>query len=171
MHSSLPPSMTWQKIADGLRAELMAYGGLLALFAEQQKFLFEREASHVLRISGLIEQQVVVLDDSRRQREALVAVFAVAHAQPASATLRSLLPFIEAPAQPLFEALLTEINHLLHRVRRTNRHNHTLLTRAVEVHAEVLQVLQPDNFTRTYSPAGRLATESHVAAGSLQAAG
>jgi flagellar biosynthesis/type III secretory pathway chaperone len=147
---------TWQKIAECLRTELAEYGGLLALFAEQQKFLFEREANEVLRLSASIEQQVRTLDQCRRQRENLVAEFAIGHAQPPSATLRSLLPLIDAVARPLVEALISEINHLLHRVRRTSRHNHTLLARAVEVHQDTLQQLRPQAFTKTYSPAGRV---------------
>ena len=162
---------TWQKIAECLRTELAEYGGLLALFAEQQKSLFDREANEVLHISAAIEQQVRVLEQCRRERETLVATFAVANAQPPSATLRSLLPIIDSNARPLIEALVDEINHLLHRVRRTSRHNHTLLTRAVEVHQETVQHLRPYAFTKTYSSAGRLAVAVAHPPVTLRAAG
>ena len=66
---------------------------------------------------------------------------------------------------------MTEINHLLHRVRRTTRHNHILLSRAVEVHQEVLQQLRPSAFTKTYSPVGRVSLASTDAASTLRAAG
>ena len=79
---------TWQNIAECLRNELAEYGGLLALFAEQQKCLFNREATEVLHLSGAIEQQVRTLEQCRRQRESIVADFAAIHAQPPSATLR-----------------------------------------------------------------------------------
>ena len=170
MNPTESAAATWQEIADGLRAELAEYGCLLGLFAEQQKHLFDRQANQVLRLSAAIEQQVRALDQCRREREAVVASFATAAGQPAGATLRSLLPLIEENARPLLEALITEINHLLHRVRRTSRHNHTLLARAVEVHQDVLQQLRPNAFTRTYSPAGRVT----IAAGqssTLRAAG
>ena len=150
------PNPTWQKIAECLRTELAEYGCLLALFADQQKFLFGRDSGEVLRLSASIDQQVRTLEQCRRQRENLVADFAVAHAQPPGATLRSLLPMIDSVARPLIEALIGEINHLLHRVRRTSRHNHTLLARAVEVHQDTLQQLRPQAFTKTYSPAGRV---------------
>lgn len=162
---------TWQEIAECLRTELTEYGALLALFAAQQKFLFERDANEVLRLSTSIEQQVRTLDQCRRQREDFVTNFAVAHAQPASATLRSLLPVIDAAARPLIEALIGEINHLLYRVRRTSRHNHTLLARAVEVHQETLQQLRPQAFTKTYSPAGRVSIVSGEPASTLRVAG
>ncbi len=162
---------TWQLIAGCLRTELAEYGGLLALFTAQQNSLFARDANEVLRLSAAIEQQVRALDQSRRARENAVAAFAQAYDQPVHATLRSLLPLVEAPAVPLLEALMTEINHLLHRVRRTTRHNHILLSRAVEVHQEVLQQLRPGAFTKTYSPVGRVSLASTDAASTLRAAG
>jgi len=53
-----------------------------------------------------------------------------------------LLPLIEVDARPLVEALVSEVNLLLHRVRRTSRHNHMLLTRAVDMHQETLELLR-----------------------------
>jgi flagellar biosynthesis/type III secretory pathway chaperone len=165
-------SPTWQKIAECLRTELAEYGGLLVLFAEQQKFLFKREANEVLRLSASIEQQVRTLEQCRRQRERLVADFAGAHAQPPSATLRSMLPLIDPDARPLIEALIGEINHLLHRVRRNSRQNHTLLARTVELHQDTLQQLRPNAFTKTYSAAGRLSVTNNTHTSStLHAAG
>jgi flagellar biosynthesis/type III secretory pathway chaperone len=162
---------TWQKIAECLRTELAEYGCLLALFADQQKFLFAREATEVLRLSASIEQQVRTLEQCRRQRESLVADFAVVHLQPPSATLRSLLPMIDSVARPLIEALIGEINHLLHRVRRTSRHNQTLLARAVEVHQDTLQLIRPQAFTKTYSPAGRVSLVSGETSSTIRVAG
>ena len=67
-----------------------------------------------------------------------------------------MLPYIEVAARPLLEALINEINHLLHRVRRTSRHNHTLLSRTLELHSETLRQLRPEAFSNTYSPDGRV---------------
>ena len=103
MNTNLSPSgPDWQAMADCLRTELAEYGALLGMFAEQQKFLFERDAASVLGLSAVIEQQVRLLDECRRQRESVVAAFAIRHDQPPSATLRSLLPFVEAVARPYF---------------------------------------------------------------------
>ncbi len=162
---------TWQNIAECLRNELAEYGGLLALFAEQQKCLFNREPTEVLHLSGAIEQQVRTLEQCRRQRESIVADFAAIHVQPPSATLRSLLPLIDNVARPLIEALIGEINHLLHRVRRTSRHNHTLLARAVEVHQDTLQQLRPQAFTKTYSEAGRVSIAAGAPTSTIRIAG
>jgi flagellar biosynthesis/type III secretory pathway chaperone len=162
---------TWQNIAGCLRAELADYGGLLALFEEQQRFLFERNADEVLRLSGAIEAQANALQHCRRQRENAVAEYAAAYGQPVTATLRSLLPYVEADARPLLEALIDEVNRLLHRVRRVSRHNHTLLARTVELHQETLRLARPDAFTQTYAPNGRMTLGGVQATPALRAAG
>lgn len=164
-------SQPWEYIADCLRAELADYGGLLQLFESQQRSLFSRDPEAVLRCAGEIEAQARAVAESRTRREQAVAGFAVANGQPVTASLRSLLPHITAEARPLFEALISEVNLLLHRVRRTSRHNHTLLARAVELHQETLQHLRPQSFVKTYSPAGRLAVAAAPLPGTLRAAG
>jgi flagellar biosynthesis/type III secretory pathway chaperone len=161
----------WQFIAECLRAELAEYGELLRLFESQQRSLFNREPDEVLRYAGEIEMQALRLSESRTQRETAVAGFAEAHGQPTTTSLRAMLPLIEPDARPLLEALISEVNALLHRVRRTSRHNHTLLTRAVEMHQETLQQLRPQSFTRTYSPGGRLSVATSLPTSTLRATG
>jgi flagellar biosynthesis/type III secretory pathway chaperone len=164
-------STTWETIADCLRAELADYGGLLHLFEAQQRSLFERDADAVLRCANEIEAQARAVTDSRTRREEAVAEFAQQHDRPINSSLRALLPLIEADARPLLEALIAEVNTLLHRVRRTSRHNHTMLSRTVEMHQETLQQLRPNAFTKTYSPAGRLEVAAAHTASTLRVAG
>lgn len=164
-------STPWEFIAERLRDELADYGGLLRLFEEQQAALFDRDADTVLRLAGEIEQHARTLVETRCRRELAVAGFAEENGRPTTASLRSMLPLIEEAARPLLEALINEVNTLLHRVRRTSRHNHTLLARAVETHQETLQQLRPNAFTKTYSPAGRVSVVSAQRAASLRAAG
>ena len=164
-------STHWEFIAECLRAELADYGGLLHLFETQQRALFDRDAATVLRLAGEIEAHAHTLADTRRRREHAVAGFATEHSRPATTSLRAMLPLIEADARPLLEALISEVNLLLHRVRRTSRHNHSLLSRAVEVHQETIQLLRPNAFTKTYSPAGRVSVAATQAATTLCAAG
>jgi len=161
----------WTEIVDSLRQELAGYGELLRLFEEQQQRLFSREPETVLRLSADIEAQVRTLHEARRQRESLVTAFAVEHGQPATVTLRALLPLFVAEVQPLIEALIKEINVLIHRVRRASRHNHTLLARAVENHQQMLRALRPDAFTQTYAPTGRVSVAAAHSAAALRAAG
>jgi flagellar biosynthesis/type III secretory pathway chaperone len=161
----------WEQIADCLRAELADYGGLLHLFEEQQRSLFERNAGLVLELSTAIEGQARELATNRSRRERLVAEFAVEQGLPSTTTLRALLPRIAEDARPLLEALIDEVNRLLHRVRRTSRHNHTLLASAVQVHRETLQQLRPQAFTRTYAPSGLMSVQTASVSSSLRAAG
>lgn len=163
--------MHWQLIAESLRQELVEYGALLHLFEQQQQGLFARDADAVLRLGGEIEGQARILQDCRHRREQAVASFAKRVGEPGTTTIRGLLPHVEPEARPLLEALVNEINHLLHRVRRTSRHNHTLLTRTLEIHQETLRQLRPDAFTKTYSPAGRVSVAATQATPALRAAG
>lgn len=162
----------WTIIADALRTEVGGFGGLLALFEEQQQRLFSRDTDGVLRLSTDIENHTREMQLHRARREQLVREFALANSQPAGATLRSLLPFIAEEARPLIEALIAEVNRLIHTVRRLSRQNHTLLARAVETHQELMRTLRPDSFQQTYSAAGQKTLKSSLRApGALQAAG
>lgn len=157
---------TWNHIADCLRHEVAEYGALFSLYEDQQSRLFKHDADSVLRLGGDIEVQVRVLHDCRRQREATVAGYAGANGQPSSATIRALFPTFPQDACPLIEALIKEINVLIHRVRRIARHNHMLLARTVELRQQILRQLLPGTFSQTYSPKGRL---SMVASNSMTA--
>lgn len=169
--ASMTTTTHWEFIAECLRTELADYGGLLSLFEAQQRALFDRDANTVLHYAGEIENHARALSQSRTRREQAVASFAVENDQPSTASLRSLIPFIEADARPLIEALINEVNTLLHRVRRTSRHNHSLLSRAVEVHQETLSHLRPNSFTKTYSPGGRVSVAAAHTSATLRAAG
>lgn len=163
---------SWQVIAESLRAEIAEFGGLLRLFEQQQQALFARDPETVLRLSAEIEAQARALNDCRQRREQLVADYAVGLDQPATATLRSLLPFVDADARPLLDALINEVNRLIHRVRRLTRQNHTLLARTIESHQETLRALRPDAFVQTYTAGGRKAIVTNARpATALQAAG
>ena len=161
----------WEFIAHCLRQELADYGDLLRLFEQQQQHLFERNADAVLCLANEIDAQARTLADCRGRREQAVATFASEHGRPETTSLRALLPLIEADARPLLEALINEVNALLHRVRRSSRHNHTLLSRTIELHQETLQHLRPNAFTKTYSPAGRVSVTAAHSASTLRAAG
>jgi flagellar biosynthesis/type III secretory pathway chaperone len=161
----------WKDIAENLRQELADYGGLLHLYEQQKLNLFSRKPDAVLQLSNAIQTQVVRVADSRERREKTVSEFAVARGKSADSKLRDLLALIEADARPLLEALIGEINLLLYRVRRTHRQNHLLLSRAVALHRETLQMLRPSAFTRTYSPTGMVSVSTGRSSSTLCAAG
>lgn len=161
----------WEFIADCLREELADYGCLLHLFEQQQDRIFSRDADAVLRLTGEIEHQARTLAACRGRREQAVAALAELHGCDPGSTLRALLPQIEPDARPLLQALINQVNALLHRVRRANRHNHSLLAHAVEAQQQILQRLRPHAFTKTYSPAGRVAVAAAETTSTLRAAG
>jgi len=163
--------MHWQLIADSLREELAEYGALLGLFEQQQQSLFARDPDAVLRLGSKIEDQARILQACRQSRERAAADLALSFGQPANATLRSLLPHIEPAARPLLESLIDEINHLLHRVRRSSRQNHTLIARTLDLHQELLSQLCPGAFVKTYAANGRTSLATGSPMPSLQAAG
>ena len=126
----------------------------------------------MIQLSTDIEAHTQQMQRDRTRREQLVAEFARTHEQPVTSTLRSLLNFLPAPVRPLVEALIADVNRLIHRVRRLTRQNHLLLARAVESHQDLMRTLRPDAFQQTYSAAGRKSVVSNARpAGALQAAG
>lgn len=150
----------WQTIAECLRDELEEYGALLGLFEEQQNALFRRDASGVLSSAGAIEHQAKSATIKRQRREAVVSDFAKWHGRGTDATLRSLLPFMQEEVRPMIEALIDEVNRLIHRTRHFARQNATLLQRTIDLHQEALRALRPDLFTKTYSPRGQVSVAS-----------
>jgi hypothetical protein len=152
----------WETIADCLREEIAEYGGLLHLFEVQQDALSARDTGSVLRHGNAINALARKLTDCRARRDKVVEAFAVRHGSPAGCSLRSLLPLIKADARPLLEALVDETNHLLRRVRRTSRRNHTLLAGAATLQQETLQLLRPPHSAKRH-PHGRSTGSHHLA--------
>ncbi len=158
-------------LADLLRAELAAYGGLLSFFERQQAALMKRDAQAVLDTSLVIERLAVETARSREARELHVAAFARAHQRSGTEPLRHLLNLFPAEERPLLDALIDEINRLLQVVRRRARQNHAILVRAVELRRELLGTLRPGSFSRTYSSGGRPARTAPAPVSTLHATG
>ncbi len=161
----------WENIAECLRTEAGEYGRLLRLIEEQQQVIFKRDAEAVLRLSNAIQDQADVLEDCRRRRERIAAQFAEANGRPPAQSLRLLLPLVAPEGRPLLEALVGEINRLVHRVRRAMRLNHRLLSCTLEFHSELLRRLRPDAFTQTYARDGRVSVSAPRPVPTLQSAG
>lgn len=147
---------------------MQEYGALLGLYEDQQANLLRRDADAVLGIAGALEQQATRAQSCRDRREQAVRAFAIENAIAPETTLRVLVPHFPSEVQPLIQALIDEINHLIHRVRRDARQNQMLLSRAVEVHQDALRTLRPESFNKTYSPRGEVAMAGQSA---WQAAG
>ena len=147
---------TWEQVADCLRDEVQEYGGPLSLFEEQQECVFRRNPSHLLELIETIKEATQRAEDARHRREQCVSAFAAGLGRAADVTLRSLLPSVDGEARPLLQALIDEVNRLIHRVRRITRQNHLLLSRTVQLHQGLLRQFYPGAFTPTYSACGRV---------------
>lgn len=145
----------WEQIAECLRDEIAEYGGLLHLFDVQQQAIAARDPAASVRHGNAINSFARKLAECRARREKTVDAFAARHGFPAGTPVRSLLPCIKADARPLLMALVDETNHLLRRVRRASRRNHTLLTGAAVLQQETLLLLRasavPKPLSRSHS--------------------
>jgi flagellar biosynthesis/type III secretory pathway chaperone len=148
----------WNPLVDLLRDELQEYGGLFNLLGRQQDQIIERKPDAILVLNDEIDAQTQIVAELRTRREDMVADLHARADAAGTVTLRSLLPHFSADVQPLLEALMTDINHMLRRNRQKARQNHLLLARAMELTEQTLRVLQPENFTRTYRRTGQVAT-------------
>jgi len=164
-------SAFWQNMADCLRAEVAEYARLLALFEEQQALLFKRDAAGVLRLTCEIEEQVDKLLACRQNREAAVDDFAQNQRICGATTLCSLIAHVSAEAKPLLQALVSELNRLVGRLRRISRHNRLFLIRTIENHQDLLRRLRPGSFTRIYAPDGSVSVAAARGVGAFAAEG
>jgi hypothetical protein len=139
-----------------MRAELDSYGGMLAAFDQQQAYLLARDLDEANATAAEIESLAQAAVTCRQARETWVEDFALQHGQSPDTPVQKLLSYFPADHRPLIDALISEINHLIRRVRRRAEQNHNLLARAVEIHRDVLERLHPAARPRTYAPSGHV---------------
>jgi len=161
----------WDNIAECLRSEIAEYGRLLNLIEHQHKLIFQRDPGAILRHNPALQAQVDLLHECRGRREQAARDFAAAHDQPSARTMRALLPLVAADGRPLMAALIAEINHLVHRVRRALALNQRLLATTVDCQQEFMRRLWPSAFTKTYAADGRVSVTRLRRMPSMQTAG
>lgn len=149
-HAVLGGSLQGEVIA-AMRAEVQEYGGLLQMLHEQQNAILKRQPDEVLALDEQVNAQLIATRAQRKTRETLVATLT-----NGAGTLVELLPQFREPVRPLVQALVSELNQLLARTRRRAQQNRMLLARGIEVTQEILQRLNPETVTRTYSAQGRM---------------
>lgn len=167
----MAPAQPWDAIVDALRNELAEYGGLCGLCDEQQNKILARDADGVSALASLMEAQAGTARERRTARESAVRQFAASRGRPAGSTLRQLLPDFPEHVRPLLDALIHEVNHLVHRARQRTRQNQMMLARLVELHQLLVPSLQPQAFTKTYSRRGQLAVAGTGGTPSYRATG
>jgi flagellar biosynthesis/type III secretory pathway chaperone len=162
---------SWDPVVECLRNEATEYGRLLQLIEEQQQTIFKRDTAGVLRLTNAIQGQADVLQDCRRRRDRVIGQFAADNGRDATASLRSMLADVAPESRPQLEALIGEVNRLIHRVRRSMHLNRRLLGCTLEFHQELLRRLRPDSFTKTYARDGRVSVTAPRPMPTIQTAG
>ncbi|WP_068771380.1 flagellar protein FlgN [Termitidicoccus mucosus] len=140
-----------------LRDELEGYGEMLALYDGQQEHLWRRDADAITADAMAIEKRAREIQAYRNSREAWLRRFAVANGMPETTGLREMLSFFDPDIRPLLDALITDINNLIHRVRRRARQNHNLISWTLKLQQEALSQLAPQTVSPlTYASDGRM---------------
>ncbi len=145
-----------ETLIEHLRAELAAYGTLVAHFERQQRSLFLPDPDALLELSESIDAAVLEADGVRRSREACMREIAFSLGLPESTTLREMVPLAPDVFQPMLESFVREINRLVDSVRRRGHRNHQMLARVCQLHREALQTARHGFKATTYGAGGRL---------------
>ena len=128
----------WENIAEALRYEMLEYGALLNLFAEQQRAIFTHDGARALHLNVSIFIQKELLNYHRQRRRAAVRKAAELENGPGmnitlkANPIRALLPSFPEPVRPLIRALADEVAQLTTRSRSCARYNEKLLSRSGE---------------------------------------
>lgn len=165
LDESAPAPSRHEQIINALRSEMQEYGGLLNLFDSQQDSILNRMPDAVSENDQAIEAQIATLRARRLERESLVMAL-TPDANPHPTLLQAILLFPQ-PMRPLVEALATEVNRLIGRVRRRAQQNQMLLARTIEVTQELCEKLQPGTVSRTYAPDGKMKVKATPVLGRL----
>ena len=143
-------------LIEALRNEMQEYGGLLSLFNDQQTAILERKPEVVMEMQVAITRQVDAINECRKVREETARSIAEAAGQTPESPVRALVETCAEAVRPLLHALLDEVNQLIQKTRRRAQQNQMLLARSIEVSQQILQRINPEAVTKTYSRRGRI---------------
>ncbi|MBD5778649.1 flagellar protein FlgN [Pelagicoccus sp. NFK12] len=152
----------WNPLVELLRNEVQEYGGLYNLLERQQDEIFSRDPELVLKTNSEIESYMSEMGGLREQREAVVRDMARGCGADEEEPLSKLIVHFPDFMQPMLQALVDEINHMIRRTRQKARQNFMLLSRTMEINHETMQKLQPENYNRTYTKKGRVGVKTKL---------
>lgn len=152
----------WDPLVDLLRHEVQEYGGLYNLLERQQDEIFKRDPQLVLDTNAEIESYMSDMGGLRTRRESFVRDMARECGADEEQPLSKLLVHFPDFMQPMLQALVDEINHMVRRTRHKARQNFLLLSRTMEINHETMQALQPGNYNKTYSKKGRVGVKTQM---------
>ena len=143
-----------------LREELQHYGEMLALLDQQQASAIDRAADEMLVATTAIQNQALIMQGVRRDREKCQRELARDLAIIETATFVEIIGLLPSVYRPLVQSLVDENNSLLVRVQQRARQNHLVLSRSVELMQQFLGMLLPARETQVYNGHGN--RESHA---------
>lgn len=152
----------WNPLVDLLRNEVQEYGGLYNLLERQQDEIFSRDPELVLNTNAEIESYMSEMGGLRERREEFVREMARGCGADEEQPLSKLIVHFPDFMQPMLQALVDEINHMIRRTRHKARQNFMLLSRTMEINHETMQKLQPENYNRTYTKKGRVGVKTKL---------
>jgi hypothetical protein len=117
-----------EPLVASLRSELEEYGGLVALFDDQQSAIIDQDAERIVRLAQELERQIVSARERRKEREAVVAQLAPAPDGEKAAALADVVPLLRESVRPLVEALKSEIYRLVNETRKRSAQNQALMS-------------------------------------------
>ena len=162
------PYTQYEDLADRLRDEMQEYGALYNLLKEQQKSLLARDSEGILLSNAKINEHLKSAERYRSARKGKVAELIDALALNPQSALAELITFVPQALQPMFEALIREVNTLLERVRKIFDQNNLIILHTNEFIDGILQELDPDCSTKTYTSAGGIKTRKGYAGQCVQ---
>lgn len=148
------------KLIAALREELQHYGEMLALLDQQQESAINRLADEMFVATTAVQNQAVVIQSARRDREQSQRTLARELCVAESSTFIEMIPLLPADYRPLVHSLVEENNSLLKRVQQRARQNHLVLSRSVDLMQRFLGLLFPARETQVYNEQGNRQTHA-----------
>ena len=130
-------------LVNALREELTQYGEVLALMQEQQELIINRAANDLLINLNCVNEQMERVSNARDQREICRRQLVTALGGAEDTTFRQMTQMLPPEVQPLLDALVQEINHLLHNIQRWLKQNHLLLKRSLDLMQSIMKNMFP----------------------------
>jgi flagellar biosynthesis/type III secretory pathway chaperone len=147
------PDDSYHDLTAALRLELQEYGGLIALFEEQQSMILRGDPDGFLYLGEAVNDQIALLAEHRARRNELVQLLAERSQRPRTAALSEVLGGCPTGLRGTVSALMDEINSLITRTQRRMRQNQMLLARCISAAQQAFGV-NGGNVVSTYSSRG-----------------
>ena len=130
-------------LVNALREELTQYGEVLALMQEQQELIINRAANDLLINLNRVNEQMERVAIARNQREICRQNLVAALGGAEDTTFRQMTEMLPPEMQPLLDALVQEINHMLQNIQRWLKQNHLLLKRSLDLMQTIMKNMFP----------------------------